>query len=104
MSERTYSDVMDDFRQHIGANEAVATDPEDVYAIEAGIDKRFADELDAAHKREVEELKKRIGNEVKLRKTLVGIKSLIESVEEVTNDDANAILMNIDLALDFQTK
>ena len=54
MSERTYSEIRNDFRQHIGANEIVATDTEDVYAIEAEIDKRFADRLDAAHKRELD--------------------------------------------------
>ena len=39
------------------------------------------------------------GNAAKLRETLVGIKSLLGSINEVTNDDAAAILMNIDLAL-----
>lgn len=65
---------------------------------------KLAHELDAAHRREVEELKKQVGKEEKMRKTLIGIKRLIKSVNEVTNDDASAILMNIDLALAFQTK
>lgn len=59
------------------------------------------DRFESAHEREVKQLKKQIGNEEKMRKTLVGIKRLIKSVSEVTNNDASAILMNIDLALAF---
>lgn len=59
MSGRTYSEVMDDFRHHIAVDESVATDPEDSFAIEARINKGLADELDAAHKREIDVLNQR---------------------------------------------
>lgn len=83
MSERTYSEVMDDLRHHIAVDESVATDPEDIFAIEARINKGLADELDAAHKRELDELRKRIGDPAKVREALKKCLLYISCAESV---------------------
>lgn len=91
---KTHEEIIVEMRFHGQLNiDAEQDKPEfGVLTAEGKIIKNYADQAEAAYKRE-------LGNGAQMRKTLVGIKSLLGSINEITNNDAAAILMNIDLAL-----